>query len=210
MRYLLALALLTFLAGCSGGGRTPGYTTASSSASVMSSRVYDKQGNEVDGATLVKVRGALVTGQPRVEYTVYHQSTGKALNDWRIHFSSPEFELLSGWAYFIGRCPVAVTKRVRAVGTGTRMVVEIDSDTDNMHRVYLLYHEEAPTATVGVYLSGTLATTLTTPRTFCEVDAYGKLAGPFDLDALDSTGAPLYRDQRNFIADVEASTGDTG
>ena len=56
-----------------------------------------------------------------------------------VGFSEPVVEVRSGYALLIGTSPMGKTTRIRAVGEGTTMIIEIDaSGAVPMHRVYLV------------------------------------------------------------------------
>jgi len=56
-----------------------------------------------------------------------------------VNFSMPMVDVLSGWAYLVGTSPMGKTTRVRAVGTGTKIIIEVDeSASPAVHRVYFV------------------------------------------------------------------------
>ncbi len=52
-----------------------------------------------------------------------------------VSVGDPTLNLVSGWGYLFGVHPSAKTRRVRAVGDGTRFIIQIDTNVD---RVYLV------------------------------------------------------------------------
>lgn len=66
-------------------------------------------------------------------------ATGVAPSDIHVNFSVPMIDIITGWAYLIGTSPMGKTTRVRAVGEGTRLIIEVDdSVSPAVHRVYLV------------------------------------------------------------------------
>ncbi len=66
-------------------------------------------------------------------------ATGAAPSDIHVNFSVPMIDIITGWAYLVGTSPMGKTTRVRAVGEGTRLILEVDeSVTPAVHRVYLV------------------------------------------------------------------------
>jgi hypothetical protein len=85
-----------------------------------------------------------------------------------VDFSEPVINLSSGWVYLVGLYPAGRTGRIRAIGRGTEIVIEIDnSGGTEVHRVYFVSGK----ATVDVYVpwdAAGPAYTMTTPGTYLE------------------------------------------
>ncbi len=59
-----------------------------------------------------------------------------------VTFTEPVVIVPDGWAYLVGRYPAGRTGRIRAIGWGTEMVIEIDnSGGAEVHRVYFISGE---------------------------------------------------------------------
>jgi hypothetical protein len=64
---------------------------------------------------------------------------GVAASDIHVNFTVPMIDIITGWAYLVGTSPMGKTTRVRAVGEGTRMIIEVDDTVEPaVHRVYLV------------------------------------------------------------------------
>ena len=62
-----------------------------------------------------------------------------APGDVKVTFTDPIMSVSGGWTYFAGISPMGETTRVRGVGEGTRMIIEVDeSVVPSIHRVYFV------------------------------------------------------------------------
>jgi len=92
---------------------------------------------------------------------------GPQAGEIEVKFSEPIVQVHSGWALLIGTSPMGGTRRVRAVGEGTVMIIEVDISTSPaMHRVYLVGDDHS---VAHIYpTSGATAADLT-PGTYGEI-----------------------------------------
>ena len=75
------------------------------------------------------------------DFRVYANPSDRTEHGGRIEvkFSVPAVDIISGWALLVGTSPMGKTTRVRAVGEGTVMIIEVDDSTvPAIHRVYLV------------------------------------------------------------------------
>jgi hypothetical protein len=83
--------------------------------------------------------GHMTPKYPRFVAYVNPEVAQLAPVDIKANFTQPFIEIFTGWAYLVGVSPMGGTTRVRAVGEGTRMIIEIDeSVTPVVHRVYFV------------------------------------------------------------------------
>lgn len=69
------------------------------------------------------------------DFVVHHEPT-RAMDPVTIEFASPpSVEFVSGWSYFLGKAPIGKTRRVRAIGSGTEMIVRVDADADYVYLI---------------------------------------------------------------------------
>lgn len=94
--------------------------------------------------------------------------------DVHVNFSVPGVVLAGGWAYLVGSSPMGQTTRVRAVGEGTKIIIEVDDAmSPSVHRVYFVGDLGS---SVGIFVpptGGSPVTTMTSPGTYVEVYADG-------------------------------------
>lgn len=182
--------------GPGGMSKPPRYAHVVGSKNPRDEHVATIEGGDVHGKNGVVVFRITGVGY---DYKIYAFGGKDKQRDWIIRASDPEFELLTGWLYASGSYPVAMTKRVKAVGSGTIFVLQIDSAA-NLHRVYLLPDTYPCTVTVTSFSGDKII--LEAPRTFVAVDARGDVIGSMNLDAVDAAGNYLYPNERNFIDQV--------
>lgn len=143
--WLLA-ALVLAAAGCQSGrlGRVPkGFKDDRESGIAVIGASYT-----FDSTSLIKANTALhftlKSNTPFMYNGVPYYSDFRAYVkpkvDVEVVFSSPgDVVVTSGWSYLVGTAPMGRTKRVRAVGAGTKMIIEVDdTETPAVHRVYLV------------------------------------------------------------------------
>lgn len=69
------------------------------------------------------------------DFLVHYQAT-QAHDPVTVDFASPPMvDFVSGWMYFNGKAPIGKTRRVRAIGSGTEMIIEIGPDADYVYLV---------------------------------------------------------------------------
>lgn len=113
-------------------------------------------------------------GKPiRPDFRAYVKpATGVAPSDIHVNFSVPMIDIITGWAYLVGTSPMGKTTRVRAVGEGTRLIIEVDETmSPAVHRVYFVGDMGSRVQVFVPESSATSVHLLKEPGTYLEVYA---------------------------------------
>jgi len=123
--------------------------------------------------------------------------------DIHVDFTQPLVQLFSGWTYLVGTSPMGKTTRVRAVGVGTQIILEIDdSVTPPVHRVYFVGEKSSKVEVYAPPDDATPKLTMTVVGTYVEVYDSGP---PKDMGAYASNP-----DRAKFVAMVLGETTSKG
>jgi hypothetical protein len=192
----LAVGLTLALAGCASSsrlGRVPrGFQGDREAGVAVIGDVYTLSSNTTVATTqpvhfTVKSNKEPAGKKVYPDYRAYLHPVGVhgMMSNIGVTFSEPVITVPDGWAYLVGRYPAGRTGRIRAIGQGTQLIIEIDSSGgSSVHRVYFVSGSKnvdifvPPNAEAPVY-------SMETPGTYVEsaADNAWEFKGPYSENA---------------------------